>query len=89
MRSNPGYKAPGYQSLQNVLAVKLRGMLILTRYLGQTVYVGDEVTVTVIAVRGNTVSIGINAPDDVAVHREEIYLRIQQEEKETKTKEDD
>ena len=52
-------------------------MLILTRRVGETLMVGDEVTVTVLGVKGNQVRIGVNAPRDVAVHREEIYQRIQ------------
>ena len=54
-------------------------MLILTRRVGETLMVGDEVTVTVLGVKGNQVRIGVNAPKDVAVYREEIYQRIQQE----------
>ncbi|MDB2448869.1 carbon storage regulator CsrA [bacterium] len=54
-------------------------MLILTRRVGETLMVGDEVTVTVLGVKGNQVRIGVNAPKDVAVHREEIYQRIQRE----------
>jgi len=54
-------------------------MLILTRRVGETLMVGDEVTVTVLGVKGNQVRIGVNAPKDVAVHREEIYQRIQNE----------
>jgi len=54
-------------------------MLILTRRLGETLFVGDEVTVTVLGVKGNQVRIGINAPKDVAVYREETYERIQKE----------
>jgi carbon storage regulator len=52
-------------------------MLILTRRLGQSVKIGDEVTVTVLGVKGNQVRLGFMAPQRVAVHREEIYLRIQ------------
>jgi carbon storage regulator len=54
-------------------------MLILTRRVGETLMIGTEVTVTVMAVNGNQVRIGINAPKDVAVHREEIYERVQAE----------
>jgi carbon storage regulator len=51
-------------------------MLILTRRVGETVMIGDEVTITVLGVKGNQVRVGINAPKSVAVHREEIYERI-------------
>lgn len=54
-------------------------MLILTRRVGETLMIGDEVTVTVLGVKGNQVRIGVNAPKDVAVHREEIYERIKRE----------
>lgn len=54
-------------------------MLILTRHVGETVMIGNDVTVTVLGVRGNQVRIGVNAPKDVAVHREEIYERIANE----------
>jgi len=54
-------------------------MLILTRRVGETLMIGDSVTVTVLGVKGNQVRIGINAPKDVAVHREEIYQRIHQD----------
>jgi len=54
-------------------------MLILTRRVGETVMIGNEVTVTVLGVKGNQVRLGINAPKDVAVHREEIFERIKAE----------
>ena len=55
-------------------------MLILTRRVGETVMIGNDVTVTVLGVKGNQVRIGVNAPKDIAVHREEIYERIKREE---------
>jgi carbon storage regulator len=54
-------------------------MLILTRRVGETLVIGNDVTVTVVAVNGNQVRIGVNAPQDVAVHREEVYERTTQE----------
>jgi len=54
-------------------------MLILTRRVGETIVIGNDITVTVLGVKGHQVRLGINAPKDVAVHREEIYQRIQQE----------
>ena len=54
-------------------------MLILTRRIGESVYIGDEVRLTVLGVRGTQVRIGINAPKDIPVHREEIYYKIKHE----------
>ena len=54
-------------------------MLILTRRVGETLIIGDDVNITVLGIKGNQVRLGINAPKDVSVHREEIYQRIQQE----------
>jgi carbon storage regulator len=54
-------------------------MLILTRRVGETLMIGDNVTITVLGVKGNQVRLGVNAPKDVSVHREEIYQRIQRE----------
>ena len=56
-------------------------MLILTRRVGEVVMVGDDVTVTVLGVKGNQVRVGIDAPKTTAVHREEIYKKVQAEKK--------
>ena len=55
-------------------------MLILTRRVGETVMIGDDVAVTILGVKGNQVRVGVNAPKEVSVHREEIYERIKREE---------
>jgi len=61
-------------------------MLILTRRVGETVMIGDDVTITVLGVKGNQVRVGINAPKSVAVQREEIYERIKREQQSDKPK---
>jgi len=58
-------------------AIKEKIMLILTRKVGESINIGDDITITILGVSGQQVRIGINAPKDVAVHREEIYQRIQ------------
>lgn len=64
-------------------------MLILTRRVGETLIIGDNVTVTVLGVKGNQVRIGVNAPKDVTVHREEIYERIKKEKEQAHVSPDD
>ena len=64
---------------------KEQSMLILTRRVGETVMIGNDITVTVLGVKGNQVRVGVNAPKEVAVHREEIYERIKREEQAAST----
>ena len=61
-------------------------MLILTRRVGETVVIGDNVTVTVLGVKGNQVRLGVNAPKEIAVHREEIFERIKREQADEQAK---
>ncbi|MDY4593720.1 MAG: carbon storage regulator CsrA [[Pasteurella] aerogenes] len=53
-------------------------MLILTRKVGESLLIGDDISVTILSIRGNQVKIGVDAPKDVSVHREEIYQRIKE-----------
>lgn len=64
-------------------------MLILTRRLGETIVIGDEITVSILGVQGNQVRLGINAPKDTSVHRLEIYQRIQNEKNKLLKEEED
>lgn len=64
-------------------------MLILTRRVGETLIIGDDVAITVLGVKGNQVRIGINAPKDVSIHREEIYNRIHQHQQDEQNRTED
>lgn len=59
-------------------------MLILTRRVGETLFVGDDITVTVLAVKGNQVRIGVNAPKNISVQRQEVYEKIQNDDNKKK-----
>jgi carbon storage regulator len=79
----PGRSGRRIRAAASIIAEQERKeqtMLILTRRVGETVMIGDNVTVTVLGVKGNQVRVGVNAPKEVAVHREEIYERIKREE---------
>jgi carbon storage regulator len=71
-----------YQATQCDLTLKERILLILTRRLNESLMIGDKVIVTVLEVKGNQVRIGVNAPKEVTVHREEIFERIEREKRE-------
>ena len=64
-------------------------MLILTRRIGETLMIGEDITVTVLGVKGNQVRLGVGAPKDVAVHREEIYQRIAKEQEQEDSRPED
>jgi carbon storage regulator len=54
-------------------------MLILTRRVGETLMIGDQITVTIVGVNANQIRLGIGAPKEIPVHREEVYVRLQEE----------
>jgi carbon storage regulator len=56
-----------------------RPMLILTRRVGETLMIGDEITVTIVGVNANQIRLGFEAPKEIPVHREEVYVRLQEE----------
>jgi carbon storage regulator len=70
---------PASRQRRFIEAIKEKIMLILTRKVGESINIGDDITVTILGVQGLQVRLGINAPKDVSVHREEIYKRIKAE----------
>jgi carbon storage regulator len=70
----PKLSIPGYTNF-----MECGEMLILTRRVGESLMIGDDVSITVLGIKGNQVRLGVNAPKEISVHREEIYQRIQQE----------
>jgi carbon storage regulator len=71
------HPTPALSEHVSLKVIKEKSMLILTRKVGESINIGDDITITILGVSGQQVRIGINAPKDVAVHREEIYQRIQ------------
>lgn len=63
------------------MQIKERSMLILTRRVGESLVIGDDINIIILGVKGNQVRLGIEAPEDVSIHREEIYLKIKSDEK--------
>tara|TARA_B100000700_G_scaffold67876_1_gene75083 strand:+ start:26 stop:295 length:270 start_codon:yes stop_codon:yes gene_type:complete len=79
-RTIPGEAAPGLEMPPHLLnKTRSDTVLLLTRRINETINIGDNITVTVLGVKENQVRLGITAPDNVKVYREEIYLRIQEE----------